>query len=67
MVELCESEEIGIQIHITMQKVLKINIVKKPELFLIGTYGQWIRNDSWKIDFVYGNCRKTIVCSMMEE
>lgn len=35
--------------------------------FFIGTYGYWIRKDSWKINFINDNSSKIIICAKMEE
>lgn len=46
------------QIH--MQRILKINIPLKPELFLIGLKDRQLVKTN-------GKCKKTIICTKMEK
>uniref|UniRef100_A0A2D4GBD2 Uncharacterized protein n=1 Tax=Micrurus corallinus TaxID=54390 RepID=A0A2D4GBD2_MICCO len=55
------------QIQKKMQRMLKISTEMRPDLsFLIELDGHPVRKDSWKADFMHGNCSQTVTHIKME-
>lgn len=50
-----------------MFSIKKNNIEMIPSFFFLRLNGKPIRNDSWIVDFIYGDHSETIICTKIEK